>query len=192
LTSSNLTNTLVLIKPDPNLENSPGNIKVIMKVECKSTNGFPSDKAVCDTYTKDPDFIQPNDYSLTLDVTRNGTTYKSTFTGSSEGQTFTITPGEFDVYGKLIGDAYTVVGKNGGFSQFNYIDYHPSTNGECKNVIQPIAGPIGRLHAEGIIYPLTNITCTITMELEYEYFVLPKTSFGDMLQNQRMPDAVIQ
>ncbi|WP_148686034.1 hypothetical protein [Candidatus Nitrosocosmicus hydrocola] len=190
--TSDFSNTVVPIKPDPNLENSPGNLNVVLKIECKSVNGQPSDRAVCDTYTKDPDFIKPKDYSLTLDITRDGTNSKSTFPGDSEGQIFTITPGEFDVYGELNGDAYTVVGKKGGFSQFNYIDYKPSTQGDCENVIQPIAGPVGRLHAEGIIYPLTNITCIITMELEYRYFVLPKSSFGDMLQNQRMPDAVIQ
>ncbi|MDF0681603.1 MAG: hypothetical protein P0116_11630 [Candidatus Nitrosocosmicus sp.] len=191
------TNLFIPTIPNQDLENSSGSLKVIMNIGCKSVNGSPSNNAVCDAYSNDPDFIQPNDYSLTLDITRNGTNSKSTFTGSSEGQTFTIAPGEFDVYGKLNGDVYAVVEKKGGYYKNNYIDYNPSTKGDCVNVIQPLVATAGKLHAEGIIYPLTNITCIITMELEYGNFVLgnfvkPKTSFGDMLQNQHMPDAVIQ
>ena len=57
LTSSNLTNTLVPIKPDPNLDNSPGNLEVIMNVKCKSTNRQLSDQAVCDIFAREPEFI---------------------------------------------------------------------------------------------------------------------------------------
>ena len=100
----------------------------------QSTNGQPSGKAVCDTYTKEPEFINPKDYSLTLDFTRNGTNYKSVFTGITEGQSFTIKPGDFDIYGISKQDAYAVVSKKGGYSHFNYIDFNPSTTGDCQNV----------------------------------------------------------
>jgi len=192
LTSSNLTNTLVPIKPDPNLENSPGLLKVIMNVECKSTNGLPNDKAVCDAFTKEPEFIQPKDYSLTLDITRDGTNYKSTFSGESEDQTFTIKPGDFEINGALHRDAYDVVAKIGAYSQLNDVDFAQSTTGECYIVNLPPGNVYGELHVKGTIHPLTDATCTINVQVNYHNIELPKSSFGDMLQNQRMPDVVIQ
>ena len=64
--------------------------------------------------------------------------------------------------------------------------------GDCQYVGPLYTNPVGVFHVKGNIYPLSGITCTITIEVIYFDFKLPKSSFGDMLQNQRMPDAVIQ
>lgn len=188
----NFTNTLVPIEPDPNLESSLGNLEVIMNVECKSTNGSPSDKAVCDTFTKEPEFIQPKDYSLTLDITRDGANYKSTFPGNSEGQSFTIKPGDFEIKGALHRDAYDVVAKIGAYSQLDGVDLTSSATGDCNIVNLPPGNVYGELQVKGDILPLTNIVCTIHVEVNYYDIELPKTQFGDMLQNQRIPDVIIQ
>jgi hypothetical protein len=185
-------NTLVPIKPDPYLENTPGVLKVTMNVDCKSTNGLPNDKAVCDTFTKEPEFIQPKDYSLTLAVERDGTNYRSTFSGDSEDQTITVKPGEFEIDGVLHRDAYDVIAKKGGHSQLNGIDFTFSATGDCTNVDLPPGNVYGELRVKGTVHPLTNTICNINVEVNYYNIELPKSSFGDMLPTQRMPDVVIQ
>ncbi len=188
--TSDFSNTVVPIKPDPNLENSPGNLKVIMNVECKSTNGLPSDKAVCDMFTIEPEFIQPKDYSLILAVARDGASYESTFSGDSEDQTFTIKPGDFEISGVLHRDANDVVAKIGAYSQLNSVNLASSTSGDCNLVNIPPGNVYGEVKVKGAILPLTDSTCTINVQVNYYNIELPKSSFGDMLQNQRMPDEV--
>lgn len=185
-------NTLVSVKPNPNLENSPGVLKVTMNVDCKSTNGLPNDQAVCDTFTKEPEFIQPKDYSLTLAVERDGTNYRSTFSGDSEDQTFTIKPGDFEISGVLHRDANDVVAKIGAHSQLDGVDLASSASGDCSLVNMPPGNVYGEVKVKGTILSLTDSTCTINVHVNYYNIELPKSSFGDMLQNQRMPDVVIQ
>lgn len=185
-------NTLVPVNPDPNLESSPGLLKVLMNVECESTNGLPSDEAVCYTFAKEPEFIQPKDYSLTLAVVRDSTNYESTFSGDSEDQTFTIKPGDFEISGVLHRDANDVVAKIGAYSQLDGVDIVSSVSGDCNLVSMPPGNVYGEVKVKGTILPLTDSTCTINVHVNYYDIELPKPSFGDMLQNQRVPDAVIQ
>lgn len=81
-----------------------------------------------------------------------------------------------------------MVSKKGGYSHFNYIDFNPSTMGDCQNVLLPLGGPVSKLQVKGTIYPLANQKCTITMKVEYKNFILPKSSFADMLDSKRIPN----
>jgi hypothetical protein len=141
----------------------PGTLTVSKEIVCESTNGSPSDDAVCDFAKTSPNYPQTEDFSFTVSGNNPN---PSTFPASSSGTPVTIGAGNYTIVEEFSND-FDIGKISSELNALSVILDSTSVRGDCDFA--------GREIAIGTMTSGSSQDCTLVNTIAFNFGTVPGT-----------------